>query len=96
MNHQITDFESLGGYLNKYITKQEYHPLWKLIKNEETGPGMRGGHQMCFDSASETVFLLGGWDGHQDLSDLWAYHVPTNKWKLLSYDVEAEVSAIRC
>lgn len=79
------------GYLDPYITKQEYHPLWKLIKNAETRPGMRGGHQMCFDSISETIFLLGGWDGHQDMSDLWSYHVPTNKWKLISYDVEAEV-----
>ncbi|XKL65489.1 hypothetical protein PGB90_008909 [Kerria lacca] len=79
-----------NGYVDAYITKQEYRPQWKLIKNEETRPGMRGGHQMCFDSVSETVFLLGGWDGHQDMSDFWCYHVPTNKWKLLSYDVEAE------
>lgn len=84
----------LDGYLNKYIKKQEYHPLWKLIRNEDTRPGMRGGHQMCFDPISETVFMLGGWDGHQDLSDFWAYHVPSSKWKLLSYDVEAEVSTM--
>ncbi|KAK7582298.1 hypothetical protein V9T40_013743 [Parthenolecanium corni] len=78
------------GYLDPYITKQDYHPLWKLLKSAETRPGMRGGHQMCFDSISETIFLFGGWDGHQDLSDLWSYHVPTNKWKLISYDVESE------
>lgn len=50
---------------------------------------------MCFDSISETIFLFGGWDGHQDLSDLWSYHVPTNKWKLISYDVESEVCHLR-
>lgn len=62
-----------------------------MIKNDELRPGMRGGHQMVIDSLSETIFLFGGWDGHQDLSDLWSYHIPSNKWKLLSNDVEAEV-----
>ncbi len=80
------------GYVDAYITEQGYHPLWKLIIEEQVRPGMRGGHQMCFDAVSETIFLLGGWNGHQDLSDLWSYHVPSNKWKLISYDVEAEVS----
>ncbi|XP_065207340.1 muskelin-like [Planococcus citri] len=85
IENAITD-----GYLNSYITKQEYHPSWKMVKNDETRPGMRGGHQMVIDSLSETIFLFGGWDGHQDLSDLWSYHIPSNKWKLLSSDVEAE------
>lgn len=64
-----------------------------MLKKEETRPCMRGGHHMCLDPISETIFLFGGWDGHQDLSDFWAFHIPSNKWKLLSYDVESEVSA---
>lgn len=47
---------------------------------------------MCMDPHTETIFLLGGWDGNQDLSDLWAYHVPSKQWRLISKDTEAEVS----
>lgn len=49
---------------------------------------------MCMDPYTETVFLFGGWDGNQDLSDLWAFHVPTRKWTLVTKDTEAEVSSI--
>ncbi|CAE1255868.1 MKLN1 [Acanthosepion pharaonis] len=45
-------------------------------------PGMRGGHQMCIDPLTETMYLYGGWDGNQDLADLWAYHVPSQSWSL--------------
>lgn len=54
-------------------------------------PGMRGGHQMCLDPGSETIFLFGGWDGNQDLSDLWSYHIPSQTWRLISPDTSAEV-----
>lgn len=47
---------------------------------------------MCIDSYSETVYLFGGWDGNQDMSDFWSYHVPTHKWTLISRDTESEVS----
>ena len=57
-------------------------------------PGMRGGHQMCLDPASETIFLFGGWDGNQDLSDLWSYHIPSQTWRLISPDTSAEVIII--
>ncbi|XP_046388437.1 muskelin [Ischnura elegans] len=53
-------------------------------------PGMRGGHQMVIDSAAETIYLFGGWDGNQDLSDLWSYHIPSGHWTLLSMDTEAQ------
>lgn len=57
----------------------------------ECRPGMRGGHQMCLDPSSETIFLFGGWDGNQDLSDMWAYHIPTQKWRMVSADTSLEV-----
>lgn len=46
---------------------------------------------MCLDSYSETIYLLGGWDGYQDLADLWTYHIPTNKWTLISEDAKVQV-----
>ena len=49
-------------------------------------PGSRGGHQMVIDSSSQLVYLFGGWDGNKDLSDFWSYHIPTNKWNLISID----------
>ena len=36
------------------------------------------------------MYLFGGWDGNKDLSDFWSYHIPTNKWKILSMDTSAE------
>ena len=36
------------------------------------------------------MYLFGGWDGNKDLSDFWCYHIPTNKWKLLSIDTSAD------
>ena len=41
-------------------------------------------------SILQLVYLFGGWDGNKDLSDFWSYHIPTNKWKMLSMDTNAE------
>lgn len=42
------------------------------LRTVEAGqPSPRGGHQMCFDPQSRTLFLLGGWDGRRDLGDFW-------------------------
>ena len=53
-------------------------------------PGCRGGHQLVIDSTNQTLYLFGGWDGNRDLADLWAYHIPSAKWTLLSLDTEAD------
>ena len=45
---------------------------------------MRGGHQMCFDEEHQLLLLFGGWDGSQDLADLWLYDVKTSEWECLS------------
>lgn len=79
-----------GGLFSAYISQQEYRAIWRPLQSEGPQPGMRGGHQMCMDPHTETIFLLGGWDGNQDLSDLWAYHVPSKQWRLISKDTEAE------
>nr|CAD7399137.1 unnamed protein product [Timema cristinae] len=82
----------MGGLFNTFIGEQEYRPVWRPIQPCETDvqPGMRGGHQMCMDPYTETIYLFGGWDGNQDLSDLWTYHVPTRKWTLIMRDTEVE------
>nr|CAD7262827.1 unnamed protein product [Timema shepardi] len=81
-----------SGLFNTFIGEQEYRPVWRPIQPCETDvqPGMRGGHQMCMDPYTETIYLFGGWDGNQDLSDLWTYHVPTHKWTLIMRDTEVE------
>ena len=33
---------------------------------------------------------FGGWDGQRDLSDLWAYHVSDNRWRLISADTQLQ------
>ncbi|KAL1110452.1 hypothetical protein AAG570_007983, partial [Ranatra chinensis] len=78
------------GLLSSYVSKLDYRPTWQCILPDRPRPGMRGGHQMCLDPYGETIYLLGGWDGHQDLSDLWSYHIPSNRWTLISSDTEAD------
>jgi muskelin len=51
---------------------------------------MRGGHQMCIDSETGHVYLLGGWDGQKDLSDFWVYSIPTRNWTCLSADTSRD------
>ena len=36
------------------------------------------------DVLTETIYLFGGWDGTQDLADFWSFHIPTQKWTLIS------------
>ncbi|XP_059476925.1 muskelin [Neocloeon triangulifer] len=85
------------GLLDNHLLRQDYTPQWKRImlpksegEEDSSQPGMRGGHQMCIDPVSETIFLFGGWDGTQDLSDLWQFHIPSNTWKKLSSNTEVE------
>jgi hypothetical protein len=89
-----------------YITQQDYKTSWVPLGPEypevicgdgpsQSRPGMRGGHQMCIDPNTETIYLFGGWDGNQDLADFWSYHIPTAKWTLISSNTENEVTKKR-
>ncbi|KAL8596859.1 hypothetical protein ACOMHN_060667 [Nucella lapillus] len=80
------------GLFNQYLSQQDYKPMWTPIQPQphsskdpmtESRPGMRGGHQMCIDVNSETIYMFGGWDGQDDLDDMWAFHVPTLEWTCL-------------
>ena len=46
--------------------------------------------QMLLDSAAQTLYLFGGWDGYKDLNDFWSYDVAANRWRLISADTEAD------
>lgn len=51
---------------------------------------MRGGHQMCIDSELGKIYMFGGWDGIQNLSDFWEYDENTNQWTCLSTDTSKD------
>ncbi|CAB3257188.1 unnamed protein product [Arctia plantaginis] len=46
-------------------------------------PGPRGGHQLFVDSTTGTLYLFGGWNGTEDLDDLWSFCTRTERWTLL-------------
>lgn len=46
-------------------------------------PGPRGGHQLVVDSTTGTLYLFGGWNGTEDLDDLWSFCTRAERWTLL-------------
>ncbi|XP_053672386.1 muskelin [Anopheles nili] len=74
-----------NGLMDNYLERQEYKPQWnlQLTPEHEPRPGRRGGHQLIIDPMTSTIYLYGGWDGNEDLSDLWSYHVKANQWTLI-------------
>ncbi|XP_026688307.1 muskelin-like [Diaphorina citri] len=81
-----------NDYLAWYISQQDYRPTWTPVDTPGPRPGMRGGHQMTLDPQTETIYLLGGWDGTQDLSDFWSYSIRDARWTLICPNVEYVVS----
>uniref|UniRef100_A0A2P2I5A8 Muskelin-like n=1 Tax=Hirondellea gigas TaxID=1518452 RepID=A0A2P2I5A8_9CRUS len=80
-----------SGLLTEYLQGQPLVPMWRQLRPPpgalpNSTPGMRGGHQLCFDSATQTIYLFGGWDGQQDLNDLWCYNISKNTWTCISPD----------
>ena len=51
---------------------------------------------MCIDVQAETIYMFGGWDGNQDLSDLWSYDIRTKQWTCLCAKTEEEVIDLIC
>ncbi|BFZ08913.1 hypothetical protein BsWGS_11952 [Bradybaena similaris] len=79
------------GMFDQYISRQDYKPEWTPIEPvSKTRPGMRGGHQMCIDVLTETIYMFGGWDGNHDLADLWSYHLPSHTWFCISHNIEKD------
>lgn len=53
-------------------------------------PGMRGGHQMCIDTERQIIYLMGGWDGNDDLADFWMFDINQKSWRMISRDTEQD------
>ncbi|KAK2151233.1 hypothetical protein LSH36_371g00004 [Paralvinella palmiformis] len=62
------------GWFNHYISQQDYHPKWTAID----------------PVTKETLYLYGGWDGNEDLADLWQYQIPSQQWTCLSKNTQQE------
>lgn len=81
------------------MERQSFKPIWEMVKELDYAgkkrPCMRGGHQMCIDSHTSIIYLLGGWDGHKDLSDLWSFNIKTGIWKCISNNVEECVRQVK-
>ena len=73
----------------EYIADRPYTPKWKRIffADDAAKPSMRGGHQMCIDTESRIIYLIGGWDGTKDLADFWKYEIDHQRWTCLSEDL---------
>ena len=58
--------------------------------SETCQPGMRGGHQMCIDTERQIIYLMGGWDGSDDLADFWMFDINQKSWRMISRDTEQD------
>lgn len=79
------------GLIDGTLSQQDYKPTWILketTNDSKITPGMRGGHQLTIDSENGLMYLYGGWDGLEDLSDLWCYHMKNEKWELIHENSE--------
>nr|XP_029713847.1 muskelin isoform X1 [Aedes albopictus] len=85
----LVDFIN-SGLMDDYLLRQEYKPHWSLqvTAERESRPGRRGGHQLIIDPLTSTVYLYGGWDGSEDLSDLWSYDIKNNRWTMIHENSE--------
>ncbi|XP_018018491.1 muskelin [Hyalella azteca] len=84
-----------SGLFNEYLSGQPLAPVWRQLipppgAAPNTSPGMRGGHQLCCDTQTQSIYLFGGWDGQEDLSDLWCYNIPANEWSCISPDTRIQ------
>lgn len=97
---QVLEQAADDGLFSEFIGQHQSKPLWTPILPAPGAdrPGMRGGHQMCFDSVNELIYLLGGWDGSQDLADFWCFDTRLGSWSLISANtaIEGGPSARSC
>ncbi|CAG8469113.1 3784_t:CDS:10 [Funneliformis caledonium] len=81
------------GLFEEYIRSHAYKHQWTKIDAtniDGDSPCMRGGHQMCIDVEAGCIYLLGGWNGADNLSDFWVYNVNTKIWTLISSDTKVQ------
>ncbi|KAJ6594243.1 Muskelin N-terminus-domain-containing protein [Mycena capillaripes] len=79
-----------------YRNSRQCHSVWRRLSGKDANgdvPCPRGGHAMCVDSVSGTIYLFGGWTGKKSLEDFWAYDIKLEKWHVLSYGTSNDVNA---
>ncbi|KAJ2745700.1 hypothetical protein GGI20_001975 [Coemansia sp. BCRC 34301] len=68
-----------------------YASVWKQVDQSACSvPAARGGHQMCFDNENRVAYLFGGWDGANNLGDLWVFYMDTGKWRCISTNTRSQ------
>ena len=84
--------------MDRHISDQPSQAVWQLLThqsgNVQSWPGVRGGHQLCLDVDAQLIYMFGGWDGSQDLADLWVYDIERRHWKCLCRDASEHVRNI--
>jgi hypothetical protein len=65
---------------------------WCLILRCDGGLGSEAQHR-THALQSRRIVLFGGWDGHQDLADLWVYDVALQQWLCISGNTHEQVRA---
>ena len=45
---------------------------------KQESPNYSAGHSMVFDNITQNLFIFGGQREEEYLSDMYAYHIPTN------------------
>ncbi|CAO3609257.1 unnamed protein product [Cunninghamella blakesleeana] len=83
--NQLYEQDIFDHYSKNAQYKADWRRIWATNQDGDA-PSPRGGHQMCLDIDGRMIYLLGGWNGHQDLSDFWSYDIQKEQWKLLSND----------
>ncbi|KNE69418.1 hypothetical protein AMAG_13778 [Allomyces macrogynus ATCC 38327] len=69
---KILDEAAAHGILGEAIAESPWQPQWRKITPQGgASPGARAGHQAVLDAQGNAIYLFGGWDGTQDLGDLW-------------------------
>lgn len=77
------------GLFDTYLSRQDYKATWtQQTSSSDERPGMRGGHQLIVDANNSVMYLFGGWDGFEDLSDLWTYDIKRKSWTLIHQRAE--------
>ncbi|KZT29147.1 hypothetical protein NEOLEDRAFT_1128727 [Neolentinus lepideus HHB14362 ss-1] len=89
----VVDSISREGLLDSYLYLSQPKAAWKRLHGSDPDgdrPSKRSAHAMCMDEDNGVVYLLGGWDGQENLDDFWAYDVNEDTWRLLSQNTSEE------
>lgn len=78
----------------RFASSRDKIPYAAKWKGEDVSaypvPSPRGGHQMCVDEAARVAYMYGGWDGSNNLCDMWMLCLDTGKWTCVSTDTREQ------